>query len=388
MSTSIIVPAISLEFSKLLGKIFYNDQKPTHTVYVVGNGWASYHFVKNLDKNKFNPVVISPNSKVLNTPKLISRIYDPNYPVEFDNTYINNHLLCSVTDIDPKSKKLELDIGYKINYDKVVFAIGSEPNDFGIQGVESHTYKLKTISDADLIREKISKLNTESKIYIVGSGVTGIELSSRLAKLGNQINMIEGLDDILPGFNSQTKSEIKKIFEINFPNVALNLNKMVNTIIKLDKQILTLNTFDKKNNISQSTLINPFDIIIWTGGVRFCGFKKTKLYSSLNLISPIKPRGIDTNLDFTIGNNNDIYCIGDMVANSGPPTAQNARLQGEWLAQYFNSGFDKEYLKSNKFKPNSSIKLIHLDSKIWLESKYYSGYVPQITDKIVDILSK
>ena len=37
----------------------------------------------------------------------------------------------------------------------------------------------------------------------------------------------------------------------------------------------------------------------------------------------------------------DVYALGDIVAKKGPPTAQNAKQQGIFLAQYFNSGFIK-----------------------------------------------
>lgn len=394
MKSSIFLPSVSIGINKIIIKFLYTESDPINTnqtIYVVGNGWASYHFVKNIDKKKFTPVVIAPNSRVLDTPKLISRILDPSISVEFDNPYIDKYIQGNVIDIDPESKKLILDTGSEINYNKVVFAIGSEPNDYDIQGVSTHTLKLKTISDIDLIGERISRIKPDSKIYIIGSGVTGIELSSKLAQTENPIKVIEGLDNILPGYSLNTKSHIKNLFYSKYPNISFGLNQSVKKIYKRDikdSYFLMLKTFNSKNNVIQTTFLNPHDIIIWTGGVRFCGYGKTKLFSSLNHITPIRPRGLDSNSDFTIGTNPDIYCIGDMVANSGPPTAQNARLQAKWLAQYFNSGFDKKYLETNKFNPDSIVKLIHLNSHTWLESKYYTGPIHKYVDGIIGWFSK
>ncbi len=109
------------------------------------------------------------------------------------------------------------------------------------------------------------------------------------------------------------------------------------------------------------------------------------MYSTLNSIVPIKSRGLDVEPDFSLkDNNNSIYCLGDMVANVGPPTAQNAKNQAIWLAEYFNSDFDTEYVKSNPYKIKSNGKLIHLANGTYLESEYYSGFVPEIISKIIE----
>jgi hypothetical protein len=80
MSKQLFIP-VGVELPKIIGDFFgYKDNKK-ETVYVVGNGWGSYFFVKNLDKKKFNPVIIAPNTKVLDTPKLTNLIINPNAQV-------------------------------------------------------------------------------------------------------------------------------------------------------------------------------------------------------------------------------------------------------------------------------------------------------------------
>lgn len=67
------------------------------------------------------------------------------------------------------------------------------------------------------------------------------------------------------------------------------------------------------------------------------------------------------------------------------PTAQNAKNQAEWLAGYFNSNFDKKYIKSNPYKVKSKGKLIHLPNELYLESEYYTGNVPYFIIKIMEL---
>jgi NADH dehydrogenase FAD-containing subunit len=385
-----------------------SNNKEKELVYVVGNGWASYYFVKNLDKSKFKPVIIAPNKDILNTPKLVNRVMDPDANVEFPNPYAEKiHDL--VEDINTSNSTLITKSGAIYPYKRVVFAIGSEPNDFGIPGVDAHTLKLKTIADADLLRNKISNLSLNSTIYIVGSGVTGIELGSKINNNIFGIKIIEGMDEILPGFNDKTKSvifdyltRIDGQLEIKLSNMVKSINQNQITISLGDKSTINenyrkvqdliiwtdgvrFNGFGRTKSTINENYSRITDLIIWTGGVRFNGFGRTKLFESLNKITPIKPRGLDVGLDFSLKTNNMIYCLGDMVGNAGPPTAQNAKNQGIWLAGYFNSGFDNDYIKSNPYKVKSNGKMVHLKDKVYLESEYYSGFVSNLVAKIGEL---
>ena len=359
-------------------------------VYVVGNGWASYYFCKNLDKSKYEPIVIAPNEKVLNTTKLIDLIFDETVSAEFPNPHakiINGKLL----NIDFSNKKLILYNDQEIKFDSepIVLAIGSEVNDYGIDGVKTHAYFLKTKDDA----YKLGKILKNDDIYnicVIGSGPTGIELCSAL-NVNNklmehgpfvQINLVEAMTNILPSFSEQTKEAIKK-------HLLLKRNTQIFTdmpVTQIMKNCILTNLYPIKSEVS-----------IWTGGVKFNGYKQTLLFEtlnqSLNENNKITPRGINVNDDFSIdlkpnfpnnmSVNNKIYCLGDMVANKGPPTAQNAKHQAKWLANYFNKQTNKPSEKQVMIEPfiipnnKETVKLLHLRDKIYVESQYYNGFMPQ-----------
>jgi len=84
------------------------------------------------------------------------------------------------------------------------------------------------------------------------------------------------------------------------PNIQINTSTMVKSICE-DKINISC-----KNNLS--TCSYPYDknsdIILWTGGVRFCGYGQTTLYKTLNNLAPtnnkIKPRGLNVEQDFSI----------------------------------------------------------------------------------------
>jgi demethylphylloquinone reductase len=372
--------ALSVYLPNTINDFLNTNKKPREKIYIVGNGWASYYFAKNLNKFKYEPVIIAPNTRVLNTPKLVNRVLDPNVEVEFSNPY-GTKIMDMVEDIDIGNKQLITKSGNKYNYRRVVFAIGSEPNDFGIPGVKEHTYKFKTILDADVIGKKLhTDVGLNSTIYVIGSGITGIELGSKIEQGLFEVKIIEGLDSILPGYNKETKTNITKHLNISNRLTKIKLSHMVKSI---KNNTIDMEIQPEKNIINEVYKPNN-DIIIWTGGVRFNGYGKTKLFHTFNSIVPIRPRGLEVNADFSFGVNSEIYCLGDMVGNQGPSSAQNAKNQALWLAGYFNSGFDAEYIKSNPYQIKSKGKLIHLANGTYLESEYYSGFIPAFIVKLIE----
>lgn len=396
------------QFFDLFSNTSYSDSNKKKRVYVIGNGWSSYYFVKNLDKNKYEPIIISPNEKVLNTPKLIEYIVEDldknknkkKVQIEFSNPYAKI-IQDKLTHIDTHTKTIITESGNKYDYTHLVLAIGSESNDFGIEGVESYTYKLKTLNDANILKKRLSNLEVFTRIYIVGGGVSGIELScwlsNQIQKYGSHpdIKIIEGCKSILQSYSAKTRSDIEKLLFCKYSTqIELftdSMLKLINkTNIKYQKHNRIQNfpfSYIPKSNISS-------DLIIWTGGIRISGYKKTSLYEELEKISQtnslkIGPRGLETNNDFSVIKN-EIYSIGDMVSNKGPPTAQNAKFQGIWLAKYFNSNFEPKYIESNPYNYESYElgKLLHLDSELYLESKYYSGFIPKFLIYFIDWITQ
>ncbi len=338
--------------------LFKKEKEPIH---IIGNGWATYHFVKNLDKSKFIPIVISPNEYPLNTTKLIKQIDCP----DKDKIYLNNDrsiikLNNTVKLIDPVNKIIHMEKNNFYRYKNLVIAIGSEVHDFGIDGVNLYTTKIKKLEDIDGLRKKLVNLKSKS-IYVIGGGPTGVELVSKLKNLGYDPILIEGMGNILTGFNIQTQKEITKYLE----------NKKID--IKFNEKVIQI----EKNKIKTSNNSYPYDLAIWVGGVKFNGYKKTELYKSLDSIAKITPRGIEVDSNFKI--HDSIYCIGDIVSNKGPPTAQNAKYQAKWLANYFNNP-----KSDSKYEVKELGKIIHLENKIYLESKFYSGYLCKYLENIID----
>jgi NADH:ubiquinone reductase (non-electrogenic) len=150
------------------------DQDPKKkTIVVLGNGWGATSFLKSLDNEDYNVVVVSPRNYFLFSPLLPSvtvgtlearSIIQP-------TRYITRHKKrkCAVyeaeaTDVDPAKKTVtfrdasETNEEHKevtINYDYLVYGVGAENQTFGIKGVKEYGCFLKELKDADKIRRKL-----------------------------------------------------------------------------------------------------------------------------------------------------------------------------------------------------------------------------------------
>ncbi len=350
-----------LGFYELYKKNAYLFKKQKEPVHIIGNGWATYHFVKNLNKDKFIPIIIAPNEQPLNTTKLVNQIDKPDEnKILIKNNY-GVKIIDTIKDIDIENKVLYSENKYYM-YKNLVIAIGSEVNDFGIKGVDTNTFKIKKVEDIDKLRKKLLNIK-EKKVHVIGGGPTGVELVSKLKGLGYEPILLEGMNNILTGFNLSTQNTILDYLKTK-DKIDVKLNEKV---IEIQPNLI------KTNNNSY-----PCELAVWVGGVKFNGYKKTDLYKKLDSIAKISPRGVEVDSNFKI--NDSIYCIGDVVSNKGPPTAQNAKYQARWLANYFNSEFKSE----DKYEIKELGKIVHLDNKIYIQSNFYNGFVCKHLENVIN----
>jgi NADH:ubiquinone reductase (non-electrogenic) len=347
-------------------------------IIVLGYGWAGKSFCDNIDYNKYNVKVISKTNYMLNTPKLKDSIISTTKKelyktsnlkdLKFDVDEINN------INIDEKKIISNKNI---YSYDHLVLAVGSEVNDFNIEGVKENCCFLKTVNDLYNLRKELYKNNKPNndledwkpfkinkKIVIMGGGPVGIELAFQLSKHCNDITILEGLDKILPMYSDDAKEIVKQ--ELNKENIKLILGNQVtkvkpNMIYSIEK--IGNETIERKHY---------YDVAIWN-----CGIKSNSIIKQLT-----NERTIQVDQNFMFKEN--IYAIGDIIASKemGPPTAQNANQQGKYLANHFNNNFES---KSYKFIEKG--RLIHSKEHIILDTQLGVLVLPKIVEPIFNFLT-
>lgn len=294
-----MLPAIQ---SPIIDLIQFLNRDRKKKVVVVGYGWGGASFANNIDNTKYNVTIVSKTKSRFNQPYIIAHL-EPSFTDPPSATEIIEDEALLVDD----TKQILQCSKNNYSYDYLIISTGSEPNDFGVKGVKEHCLMFKTGSDLNILNDK---LKTNSHITIIGAGPTGIELAFKISSLGKTVTILEASNQILPGFSdSMRKLVMDRLAE----------NKItVKTATQIKAVFAT-------GYLSQNANVDDNSIKIWTCGIKPVEFaRKFMPRINPNVYLEIKPR---------------IYAIGDSIIGYGPPTAQNAKAQGKYLAERFNSDF-------------------------------------------------
>lgn len=168
-----------------------------------------------------------------------------------------------VAGIDIEERRVQLQDGPEIPYDRLVLALGGEtPLDLA-PGATSYAFPFRTVADAYRLEERLRVLEEsvadKIRVAIVGAGYSGVELACKLAdRLGERgrFRLIELTNQILrtsPEFN---RSAANKALEAR--GVWIDLETKIESIGS-DRIEL-----EYKNQVDTI----PVDLVIWTVGTR------------------------------------------------------------------------------------------------------------------------
>jgi len=278
--------------------------------------------------------------------------------------------------------------GGKIRYDKLVIALGSETEFFGIPGMNKHAFTLTSIEDAERIRTHIRDIFAQAKnerdepkrratlrIVVGGGGFTGVELATELvgymARLSKQLGIaskepeltvVEAGETVLPGFDLELVKRAQRALE------SLGIRLMLKTpCVSADAGFISLKSGEK---IQART-------IIWTGGVRAndlvaeSGLKYGP--RSRVVVNPYL-ESVDHPGVFVIGDN--ALVIDPLTNRPLAPTAQLALQQAKIAA--FNLYAEIRRAKRVKYIPSVAGQFISLgdrDAVGWVWKFKVTGFL-------------
>ena len=323
------------KYLNFLIKFKYNiiNMEKKKKIIIIGFGWGSVNFLKYINTDIYDVLVISNNKSFVYTPLLAQNIKD-NKNLELDINDINN----KISLIENEVKNIEFDnnkvitSNHKVNYDYLILSHGSCVNTFNIPGVKENCYFLKSNNDANKLRYLLLNLPKGSNIAVIGCGLTGSEIVGTLIDYNKfKITAIDAVPRPLTIFKSKLSDFTTNIWNLN--KVNLYMNHMVSKITK--------DTIYFKND----NKIN-YDLSIWCGGIKLSTLTKV-IMETLNMKNN---KGIEINNMLKVKNTKNVWAIGDCAYSGNPPTAQVAYQQGYYLAKQFNSKFTNknEFYFKNK----------------------------------------
>ncbi|ORM41229.1 putative external alternative NAD(P)H-ubiquinone oxidoreductase [Babesia sp. Xinjiang] len=272
-------------------------------VVVLGTGWSSFYFVKNLDLQKYDLQVVSPRNYFTFTPllpKLLSGKISSVTCTEPFATYVNRrkrgnfqfvHARC--LDVDPNAKTISCvsatdpNTTLSLPYDYLVVAVGAETNTFGIPGVDQHAYFLKEVEHANRIYQKIisnfeiASLPCTSEdekrrllhMVVVGGGPTGVETTGEIALLFN--NMSQAFPSLVPYAKVTIVEGGKRLLATFSPansEFAGNILGQRNVNLVLGKQVCGVGKDDctVRDPATGATETLPCGLVVWASGLKQC----------------------------------------------------------------------------------------------------------------------
>ncbi len=330
-----------------------NIKKP---IVIVGSGFGGVNAALHLRKN--NPdcsiLVIDSKTEFEFKPLLYEVLSDeikswevnPSFDSIYSNsgiTFIRNHV--KLIDFDKHFLTLQDDL--KVQFEYLVLSTGSSPNDFSIKGVREYCSFFNTNKDQLNLKKRLDQtisVGKSNKIFIIGAGPSGVELSCKVSDLYKskfEINIVEKTSEILNNSKIFNREEAEK----TIAKKHINLMKNYSVVEINDEEILL------SNNLNQIEKFSYFDVI-WTAGI------KPNLPEFNQQIQQINNK-ILINKNLQLHDYPNIFVIGDIsqieATNNYPVTAQVAMQQGEHVALNLKLLINNEKLLPFKFNDNGEM---------------------------------
>ena len=373
-----------------------NKQK----VIVVGGGFAGIQFIKTLDENLFDVLLIDKINhhqfqplfyQVATSQLEPSSISFPLRNIFKKKTNVQIRL-ATVLSIDKAKNIITTDIG-NFDYNYLIIAIGCTTNFFGNEIIKENSLTLKSTYDAITIRnhilqtfENITSASEEKKqslfnFVIVGAGPTGVEMAGAFAEIKKEV---------LPKDYRGIDFSRLNILLIEGSKNTLNSMSVIaqkasrNYIEKMGVKIHT-ETFVKNydgNNLELSTgEIIKTKTVIWAAGI--VGNKIKGL--SPEIITSANRLKVDR-INKVLGSEN-IFALGDIAymetplyPKAHPQLANVAINQAKLLAKNLKSLLQKKSTKDFEYKDLGSMATIGRNKAVVdLPFIHFKGYFAWLT---------
>lgn len=391
---------------------------------ILGSGWAGYGLARTLDPKKYERIMISPRSYFVFTPLLagaavgtlefratlesVRRLQLDHFhqgwadDIDFSKKVIRVEAntsddLVSRTQLGSgKFPELEGKKGecFNVPYDKLVVAVGSYSQTFGIEGVKEHANFLRDVGDARKIRLRILQCFEKAALptttdeerkkllhfAVVGGGPTGIEFAAELHDLikDDLRKLYPTIVEFVAITVYDVAPKVLPMFDQTLATYAMDLFKREGISVKTEHHLTRIRRDEETEGCLKLKIQEYGDeevnagIVVWSTGLMqnpLVQKLEQKLFSPSDVVSGEAKAAetvqlhkdpktgsllTDAHLHISVVPTNtkqdqetshsilpDVFAIGDCAIIEGqlmPATAQVASQKAAYLAKRFNKG--------------------------------------------------
>ncbi|USZ68717.1 FAD-dependent oxidoreductase [Halorussus salilacus] len=267
-------------------------------IFVLGAGYAGLTLARKLERNVPDDVELLVVEKtgrhlvqhevhrVIRRPSVAEDIVVPLDEV-LDRAEIRR---ATVTDVDPQRNVVTLGAAGSegrdretLDYDYAAVCLGAETAFYDLPGVEDHASPLKSIPDAERIREEFlgaldraepsgaeasdaasrdaPSRDPASRVVVGGAGLSGIQVAGELAALADErdagervtVTLVERLDSVAPAFPENFQRAVRNELEKRGVEVRTNA-----AVARATDETIEFESGDSLD----------YDQFVWTGGIR------------------------------------------------------------------------------------------------------------------------
>ncbi|WP_415382121.1 NAD(P)/FAD-dependent oxidoreductase [Halosimplex sp. TS25] len=312
-------------------------------VVVLGSGYAGAGAVKSLESHldgRANVtwisdvdyhLVLHESHRCIRDPSVREKITIPVGEIKDPST---TFLQATVEGVDTEDQVVELEDSENVDYDYLLVGIGSRTAFFGIEGLREYAHTLKSLDDALSIHDAVSEAaaaatrDEPATIVVGGAGLSGIQTAGEIAEYRDdyganvEIELVEGLDRILPNSDPQLQGALRKRLEA--ADVNIHTGEFIGEV---DEDTVY---------IGDDTEMD-YDVLIWTGGIT-----GREAVADADVDKDERSNRIFSEMTFETDDDR-VFAIGDAAIvdqpgdDPAPPTAQAAwqaaEVAGENLAR-------------------------------------------------------
>jgi NADH dehydrogenase len=217
----------------------------------------------------------------------------------------------SATRIDTTARMVLLASGDTLDYDYVVYAVGSTGATPAVPGAAEHAHHIAEFEFAQRLRSAIDELHPDAPITIVGAGLTGIETAAELTEQGHTVTLVCG-GMLAPSLSGPGRRSVATWLARNGVDV---LETAVVAEVLPDSVVLG------------DGVVLPSAVTVWTAG-----FGVPELAARSGLHTDALGRLL-TDETLTSVDDDRIVAAGDAAAPSGRPLRMSCQAAGPLGAQ-------------------------------------------------------
>lgn len=222
----------------------------------------------------------------------------------------------SASRIDTASRTVQLASGRALDYDYVIYAVGSTGAvPASVPGAIEFAYPIAELEDAQRLRDAIGGLHPSAPITVVGAGLTGIETASELAEQGRKVTLVCG-GMLAPSLSAPGRRSIARWMARH--NVVVMESDVVAEV-------------GKDTVVFADGAVRPSAVTIWTAG-----FAVPELASTSGLPTDAQGRLLTDETLTSIGDDR-IIAAGDAAAPSGHPLRMSCQAANQLGPQAANT---------------------------------------------------